>query len=293
MASRSYLCLFLQSHAGSFGSGCLSLRVRTDSCIIVKLFEGEMIMFNTRLFLLCFLVCGLTTACVSKTKFTELESDYESTRSRAEKAENDLKDLEEKYNSLKQENEGLLGKIDENEKQNLNLVSRVMEIKQQLQKKDEIINEMTDTRRNIEEGLKKQIAAKQIRLEEIEGKLKITFVDKILFSSGSATINKKGRGLLMEFANSFKGKGDQNIVVEGHTDNLGVGRKLKKRFPTNWELSTARAVSVVRFLQDRAGLESEMLSASGYSYYKPLASNDTEEGRGQNRRIEIILVPIR
>jgi len=68
---------------------------------------------------------------------------------------------------------------------------------------------------------------------------------------------------------------------------------LRDRFPTNWELSTARATAVVRFLQDDGGLNPERLTASGYSYYRPVASNDTEEGRSQNRRIEIILTPPR
>jgi chemotaxis protein MotB len=82
-------------------------------------------------------------------------------------------------------------------------------------------------------------------------------------------------------------------VVEGHTDNVSVGSALKNRFPSNWELATARAAAVVRFLHEAAGLEPERLSATGYSYFKPIASNDTEEGRSQNRRIEVILVPIR
>jgi chemotaxis protein MotB len=80
-------------------------------------------------------------------------------------------------------------------------------------------------------------------------------------------------------------------VVEGHTDNKPLGPTLKERFPSNWELSTARAAAVVRFLQEEGLLQPERLSARGYSFYRPLATNDTEEGRHQNRRIEIILGP--
>jgi chemotaxis protein MotB len=82
-------------------------------------------------------------------------------------------------------------------------------------------------------------------------------------------------------------------VVEGHTDDVPIGLVFIEKYPTNWELSAARAVGVVRFLQEKGWLEPKRLSAVGYSYYKPVASNDTAEGRRQNRRIEIILVPKR
>ena len=80
--------------------------------------------------------------------------------------------------------------------------------------------------------------------------------------------------------------------MEGHTDNVPLGAALQARYPSNWELSTARATAVVRFLSEEAGLTPEMLAASGYGSYRPVAPNDTEEGRSQNRRIEIILVPV-
>ena len=77
------------------------------------------------------------------------------------------------------------------------------------------------------------------------------------------------------------------------TDAVDIGYPLRKRFPSNWELSTARAASVVRFLQEKANIKPERLTASGFSFYRPVAPNDTEDTRGQNRRIEIVLVPIR
>ena len=111
-------------------------------------------------------------------------------------------------------------------------------------------------------------------------------------STGSATINEKGQDTLLRVTESLREQQERSILVEGHTDNVPIGIVLQDRFPTNWELSTARATSVVRILQDAGGLEPERLSACGYSYYRPVASNDSEEGRHQNRRIEIILVPI-
>ena len=123
--------------------------------------------------------------------------------------------------------------------------------------------------------------------------MKVTLVDKILFDTGKVEIGKRGKEVLLELADTLRENKDQNVVVEGHTDDVPIGLGLIEKYPTNWELSAARAVGVVRFLQEKGWLEPKRLSASGYSYYKPVASNDTAEGRRQNRRIEIILVPMR
>jgi len=85
---------------------------------------------------------------------------------------------------------------------------------------------------------------------------------------------------------------DKRIQIEGHTDNVPIVSALKKRFPTNWELSTARATEVVRYLQEQGGLDPKLLSATGYAEYQPVAANDTDEGKRKNRRIEIVLLPL-
>jgi len=82
-------------------------------------------------------------------------------------------------------------------------------------------------------------------------------------------------------------------VVEGYTDDVQIGAALIGRFPTHWELSTARATAVVRFLQEKGNIEPERLTTSGFSFYQLVVSNEAPEGRKQNRRIEIILVPVR
>ena len=115
------------------------------------------------------------------------------------------------------------------------------------------------------------------------------FIDRILFDSGSVEINRKGRQLLLAVAATLKNSRNQSIVIEGHTDNAPLGPKLRNRFPSNWELSAARACAVARFLQKNGGIEPGRMSVRGYSYYRPVASNKTAEGRRQNRRIEIVL----
>jgi chemotaxis protein MotB len=171
-----------------------------------------------------------------------------------------------------------------------------MELRQEklaVRQKEGEISDLERTRREIESSLKDQIAQKDIKIEEIEGKLKVTFVDKILFDSGSVMIKPRGQEVLLKLADSFRDNEDQNIVVEGHTDDVQIGSALLDRFPTNWELSTARATAVVRFLQEKGNIAPQRLTASGFSFHQPVASNETPEGRKQNRRIEIILVPVR
>lgn len=214
----------------------------------------------------------LLPACVSKTKYLE--------------ANKNLENLEAKCNDLEDKNLQLSRDI---EKLRLELEARESVIEEQ----KTVISELDDTKQKIESSMKEQIEAQEIKIEEIEGKLKVTFVDKILFDTGSVEINQRGKEVLLTIAGSLKENENQNIVVEGHTDNVPIGMVLRDRFPTNWELSAARATAVVRFLQDNGGLNPERLTASGYSYYRPVASNDTEEGRSQNRRIEIILIPPR
>jgi chemotaxis protein MotB len=255
--------------------------------------KGEFVMPKLKVLGLFCVFLFLLSACVSKGKYLELESDLVETRKRADMGDKNLHSLQEKYEALETNYRDLEGK-------NFQLADKVDNVSRELKKektvaqeKDKKIMELENTRKKIEAGLKEQIASQVIKLEEMEGKLKVTFVDKILFNSGSVQINPRGQELLLEFAESFRENGSQNIVVEGHTDNVNVGAALKKRFPSNWELSTARAAAVARFFQEKAGLEPERLSATGYSYFRPVALNDSEEGRSQNRRIEILLVPSR
>ena len=222
-------------------------------------------------------------SCVSKNKYVELENRSNATQAQLEQ---DKRNLQAQITKLQSENNSLLNTIE-------GLKTELRQEKMAVQQKEGEISELEKTRREIESSLKDQIAQKDIKLEEIEGKLKVTFVDKILFDSGSVMVKPKGQEVLLKLADSFRENKDQNIAVEGHTDDVQIGSALVDRFPTNWELSTARATAVVRFLQEKGNIEPERLTASGFSFYRPVATNETPEGREQNRRIEIILVPVR
>jgi chemotaxis protein MotB len=226
----------------------------------------------------------LTLSCVSKNKYVELETEFKNTGTELAEAQKKLEVLQNRNRILLDENGRL---IEANEGLRLELQQEKLAVLQ----KEEKISDLEKTRREIETNLKEQIAQKDVKIEEIEGRLKVTFVDKILFDSGSVKIKDKGQQVLLRLADSFKKNEAQNIIVEGHTDDMKIGPALQQRFPTNWELSTARATAVVRFLQEKGGIAPERLTASGFSFYKPVAANDSEEGRKQNRRIEIIMVP--
>ena len=138
-------------------------------------------------------------------------------------------------------------------------------------------------------SLRGEIEAGRIELMELRGRTTVKMTDKVLFASGSATIGPDGKEALRKVADALRRIQGKAIRVEGHTDNVPTGTS--GPFRSNWELSTARAVAVVHFLQD-AGVDPTRLSGAGYSQYQPIAANDTPEARNLNRRIEIVLVPI-
>jgi chemotaxis protein MotB len=139
--------------------------------------------------------------------------------------------------------------------------------------------------------MKNEIEQGQIKITQLSDRLSVTMVDRILFPSGEAKITPEGVGVLMRIGEILKDTRGKIIRVEGHTDIVRIAPRLQRKYPTNWELSTARATNVVRFLQDKVAIEGARLRAVGMSEFHPVASNKTREGRGQNRRIEIALLP--
>jgi chemotaxis protein MotB len=97
--------------------------------------------------------------------------------------------------------------------------------------------------------------------------------------------------VMKQVAEALKKASDKQIRIEGHTDNVPIGAGLKERSPSKWELSKARATSVVRYLIDQGGLVPELLTAAAHADTQPVAQYDSEEGRSRNRRIEMALDP--
>ena len=111
-----------------------------------------------------------------------------------------------------------------------------------------------------------------------------------LFNSGRARLSAGGRNLMRRVAGAV-GELDNQIIVEGHTDSIPVTGDLQAIFPSNWELSVARAANTVNYLQNEGGMNPDRLSALGYGQYRPVAPNNTREGRALNRRVEIVVEP--
>jgi chemotaxis protein MotB len=139
------------------------------------------------------------------------------------------------------------------------------------------------------EQLKKEVSEGQVAIQQYEDKLTVNVAEKIFFDSGSAELKPGGKELLKKFGRIVKGLTDKWIRVEGHTDNVPIAKPLRPTYPTNWELSAARAITVVRFLQEHAGVPPKMLMAAAFGQYQPIAPNDTAANKQKNRRIEIVL----
>ena len=159
------------------------------------------------------------------------------------------------------------------------------------QKKEEEIVRLKGTYEKLAADMKNEIEQGQIIITQLADRLSVSMVDKILFPSGEAELTPEGIKVLERVGNVLKNTDNKIIRVEGHTDNVPIHPRLQKQYPTNWELSTARAANVVRFLQEKVGIAPERMQVIGMSEYQPVASNKTASGRSKNRRIEITLLP--
>jgi len=142
----------------------------------------------------------------------------------------------------------------------------------------------------LEESLKKELMDKDVQISRLKDQLKITVASEILFPSGSAELSPEGVDVLRKVAKAAN-KTQDEVKVEGHTDKDPIAPVLAQYYPTNWELSTARAALAVRTLEATGMVPADRLSAVGYGDSRPVAPNDTAEGKAKNRRVEIIFMP--
>ena len=175
------------------------------------------------------------------------------------------------------------------EDQTIKIDALETELEKLAQAKEEEVKEMSSTYDELLNKMKSEIDKGQVTISELKGKLTVNLVDAILFDSGKAEVKDEGLEVLQKVIDILKSVTDKAIRIEGHTDNVKIGGALAQKYPTNWELSAARAVNVTRFLQNQ-GLNPENLRSVAYGEHKPVADNETNEGKAQNRRIEIILV---
>ena len=150
------------------------------------------------------------------------------------------------------------------------------------------LEEQTDALRT---QLEEEIARGEILLRDDRGRLTVALADRVLFASGQAELNERGQRILRRLADTLRGMEDKVIQVGGHSDNVAIPDDSELPFANNWELSSARATAVVRFLQEECEIEGERLVAIGYNEFRPVASNRSPAGRRRNRRIDLVLAP--
>jgi len=161
--------------------------------------------------------------------------------------------------------------------------------KQKIDELSQQLDDLAQAKKLLEERLGQEINDKQIKLQMMEKGLVITVVGDMLFDSGKAKIRPEAYPLLDKVATVLKDNmANFNVGIEGYTDNVPIKHS---KWKSNWELSTARSLSVLHFLTKEKGVSPERLSAIGFGEYRPVASNDTRDGRRQNRRVEIVIQP--
>jgi chemotaxis protein MotB len=160
------------------------------------------------------------------------------------------------------------------------------QLEAELQAREARLAEVQGTYDELVGKLEEEIQRGEVKISELKGKLTVNVVDKILFDSGKATLKGNGLKVLQQIGDVLKTAADKNVQVEGHTDNVPISTP---QYPTNWELSMARATTVLHFLHNKVGIPGERLSAVGFGEYQPISSNSTPAGRAQNRRIQIVL----
>jgi len=179
--------------------------------------------------------------------------------------------------------------------------------KEQISQRDariaELENQMTQTEQELADQqaqnaqMKQQLdnsladyqSKEQVWLQQENARTIITVSDAVMFGSGSADITEEGKGIIDRIAGVASQYPNRPIEVEGHSDDVPIGAELKDKYQSNWELSSARASSVVRYMYWGLKLPPERLSAIGYGEYRPIADNDTSQGRGRNRRVVIVI----
>ena len=192
---------------------------------------------------------------------------------------------------LQQEQSQLSASLDEERKRLKAEAEEKARLEQERAAKEDEIRRLTKTQEELSQSLKDEIAKGNIKIQQVRDRLTINMVDRVLFDSGRADIKPAGLKVLKQVGDVLNKITDKQIRIEGHTDNVPISTKLQDKFKTNWELSTTRATTVVRFLIDQGGVQPQSLSAVGYADTHPIESNDSEQGRSSNRRIEIVLYP--
>jgi len=228
----------------------------------------------------------IASGCVSNGTFKKMEEgkNQEIAALQQEKAS-----LSKEKSSLEQQNTELKQQVSSLDQQKASVQQQVGSLEQE---KAALLAANQQRQKQYDalvQNLSKEVEKGQRQVRQYKNMLAVDLAEQIFFDSGRAILKKEGKEVLKKVGDALKGYENKVIRVVGHTDNVPVAKSLQDKFPTNWELSVARATNVVRYLQE-VGIPPERMIPSGRGEYEPVASNDTPEGRKKNRRIEIMLI---
>jgi len=246
-----------------------------------------------------------------------LKQTFENVKSERDQLESDLNSLKKNYANLNaaysaleqnsskvleensQKNRGLLQQLDAKEKALSLENDRLMRLEADMQERSERITElealiaakdqaMNDLKNAISKALT-DFEGKGLTVEQRNGKVYVSMENKLLFKSGSWAVNSQGRNAIVQLGNILAENPDIAVLIEGHTDNVPFSNQ--GQISNNWDLSTKRATAIISILAENKDISLENLTAAGRSEYSPVDSNDTNEGKAKNRRIEVVLTP--
>ena len=238
-------------------------------------------MRRTLFLTMAFVVMGLLqTGCTTKSnmnkeiaaresKITDLQSDIDQQKKKIAEQETEIGNKDQQITDLQQQVDGL---------------------NKQIGQKSEDVDQLNT---DLQKALGNLQSKEKLWLKEKEGMSTITMPNTVTFGSGSTELIPEGKAIIDTIWTVLVKYPDRDIFIEGHTDSIPIGPGLRDRFSSNWALSAARAVAVLQYVLSNHATEATRLAAVGYGEYQPIASNSTEEGRAQNRRVVISVRPVK
>ncbi len=188
--------------------------------------------------------------------------------------------------------EGAEGRVIQTESQIIALEADLQALKRQ---KSELLaaqlktqQDAANAQKSLKDEMRSALESRDVTISELQGNLTLNILDRILFDSGQAVIKPEGQEVLKQIGGVLDQVPNRQIHVMGHTDNIPIHTSV---YPSNWELSAARALAAVRFLVDSGGVDPKRIAAVAHGEFQPIANNATPEGRAKNRRITIVVLP--
>ncbi len=244
------------------------------------------------------LLGAMSAGCVSKTKYDLLSTSLNDAQAEKERIAADLVACREAGAAVKSELENCRAHLENQADEMTRLQAESATLQSNLEETRQAVEAMRQRARQQEERLKtyrallarfqRLIESGKLEVEVRRGRMVVKLGEGILFDSGSAELKPSGKAVLDEVTHVLAEIPNRNFQIEGHTDDVPL--RPGGAYANNWELSAARAISVVLYMIEQ-GMDPHRLSAAGYGEYTPIVPNDTDELRALNRRIEIVLMP--